>query len=57
LEGNGLSGDSSGLPLPAYLLLTRYQMVKITKRVVDAAQTLGADLFVWDDELPGLGSG
>ena len=30
-------------------------MVKITKRVVDAAETSGADVFVWDDELPGFG--
>src|SRR5690242_10392427 len=30
-------------------------MVKITKRVVDAADTVGADLFIWDDELPGFG--
>ncbi len=30
-------------------------MVKITKRVVDAAETSSADVFVWDDELPGFG--
>ncbi len=30
-------------------------MVKVTKRVVDAAETSDADLFVWDDELPGFG--
>lgn len=30
-------------------------MVKITKRAVDAAETVGADLFIWDDELPGFG--
>lgn len=30
-------------------------MVKLTKRTVDAAETSGADVFVWDDELPGFG--
>lgn len=55
MEGNGLSGDFSSLPLRAYPLLTRYQMVKITKRIVDATETLDVDLFVWDDELPGFG--
>jgi integrase len=30
-------------------------MTKLTKRNVDAAETTGADLFVWDDELPGFG--
>lgn len=30
-------------------------MVKLTKRTVDAAETGGADVFVWDDDLPGFG--
>src|SRR6516164_10282576 len=30
-------------------------MTKLTKRTVDAAKTDSADLFVWDDELPGFG--
>jgi integrase len=30
-------------------------MAKLTKRTVDAAETSGSDLFVWDDELPGFG--
>ena len=30
-------------------------MAKLTKRVVDAAVTNGADQFVWDDELPEFG--
>ncbi|WP_224741929.1 Arm DNA-binding domain-containing protein [Bradyrhizobium sp. 2S1] len=30
-------------------------MAKLTKRTVDAAETFGADLFIWDDELPGFG--
>lgn len=36
-------------------MLTRFQMVKLTKRTVDATQTKGADQFVWDDEVPGFG--
>jgi integrase len=30
-------------------------MAKLTKRTVDAAKTDSADVFVWDDELPGFG--
>jgi len=30
-------------------------MAKLSKRTVDAAETSDADLFVWDDELPGFG--
>ncbi|WP_213771965.1 integrase family protein [Bradyrhizobium sp. dw_78] len=30
-------------------------MAKLTKRTVDAAETFGGDLFIWDDELPGFG--
>src|SRR5712691_6437506 len=30
-------------------------MVKLTKRVVDAAKATAADHFLWDDELPGFG--
>ena len=30
-------------------------MSRLTKRVVDAAQTTDADVFVWDSELPGFG--
>lgn len=30
-------------------------MPKLTKRTVDAARTSGADVFVWDDELPLFG--
>jgi integrase len=28
---------------------------KLTKRTVDGAKTTGADVFLWDDELPGFG--
>jgi integrase len=28
---------------------------KLTKRTVDAAEATGADVFLWDDELPGFG--
>ncbi len=30
-------------------------MAKITKRVVDTAETRGKDYVIWDDELPGFG--
>jgi integrase len=30
-------------------------MVKLTKKTVDAAEVRGADLFLWDSELPGFG--
>ncbi len=30
-------------------------MPKLTKRVVDAAQTSKGEIFVWDDEIPGFG--
>jgi integrase len=30
-------------------------LTKLTKRTVDAARSFGADVFVWDDELPGFG--
>jgi hypothetical protein len=30
-------------------------MVKITKRVVEAADARGKDYLIWDDELPGFG--
>jgi integrase len=30
-------------------------MTKLTKRTVDAAEATGAELFIWDDELPGFG--
>jgi integrase len=30
-------------------------LAKLTKRTVDAAATTGADVFLWDDELPGFG--
>jgi hypothetical protein len=30
-------------------------MTKITKRLVDAAETRDKDYVIWDDELPGFG--
>ena len=30
-------------------------MPKLTKRTIDAARSSGADLFIWDGELPGFG--
>ena len=30
-------------------------MAKITKRVVDAAESRDKDYVIWDDELPGFG--
>jgi len=30
-------------------------MVKLTKRTVDTTKAVGADVFVWDDEMPGFG--
>jgi integrase len=30
-------------------------MSKLTKRTVDAAEAISADLFIWDNELPGFG--
>ncbi|WP_457492264.1 tyrosine-type recombinase/integrase [Tardiphaga sp. P5_C7] len=30
-------------------------MVKLTKRTVDATDAVDADVFVWDDEMPGFG--
>jgi hypothetical protein len=30
-------------------------LAKLTKRTVDSASTTGADIFLWDDELPGFG--
>src|ERR1700732_1932117 len=30
-------------------------MAKLTKRTVDAAEASGADLYLWDDGLPGFG--
>ena len=30
-------------------------MVRLTKRVVDAAKVTGKDYFLWDDEMPGFG--
>src|SRR3546814_3008458 len=50
------------LPPSAYVVLTRRSgpagtgtMAKITKRVVDAAETGSKDYVIWDDELPGFG--
>jgi len=46
----------------AYVLLTREivpgmrnVMVKVTKRVVEAAEAREKDYVIWDDELPGFG--
>jgi len=36
-------------------MLTWGQMTKLTKRTVDAAETTSADVFIWDDDLPGFG--
>ena len=30
-------------------------MPKLTKRVIDAAKVAEGEIFLWDDELPGLG--
>jgi len=30
-------------------------MAKLTKRLVDAAESLEKDYVIWDDELPGFG--
>jgi hypothetical protein len=30
-------------------------MLKLTKRVVDAARKAAGDVFLWDDEIPGFG--
>jgi hypothetical protein len=30
-------------------------MPKLTKRLVDAAETKPAEFFVWDSEIPGFG--
>ncbi len=30
-------------------------MAKLTKRSADAARAIGSEIFLWDDELPGLG--
>jgi hypothetical protein len=30
-------------------------MAKLTKRVVDAAESRSSDYFIWDEELPGFG--
>jgi integrase len=31
------------------------RMAKLSKRIVDAAETRSSDYFIWDDELPGFG--
>ena len=35
--------------------LPELKLTKLTKRTVDAVKTSGADLFVWDAEMPGFG--
>jgi integrase len=43
-------------PFPDCCLPAAYlTMAELTKKTVDAAQTRGADLFLWDSELPGFG--
>ncbi|MEH2576504.1 tyrosine-type recombinase/integrase [Bradyrhizobium sp. AZCC 1708] len=46
------------ISLDFQILLTRrlpQNMPRLTKRTVDAAGSTDADLFLWDDELPGFG--